>query len=81
MIISHYIFSGRHHYEKALQIRRLIYNDFKTLFDKDDKRSVDIILTPISLGPAPSRYVMEELGPIASCIHDTYTVPVNLVGM
>ena len=69
--------SGRHHYEQALKVRQLIYDDFQTLFDSD---GVDVLLTPASLGPPPSNRVMEDLGPVESSVHDAFTMPVNLAG-
>lgn len=71
------ISSGRHHYEQALKVRQLIYDDFKSLFQ--DK--VDVLLTPVSLGPPPMQKVVEDMGPVESSVHDTFTVPVNLAGI
>ena len=41
---------------------------------------MDVLLTPVSLGPPPSHRAMEDLGPVESSVHDTFTVPVNLAG-
>ena len=71
---------GRHHYDKALQIRRLIFDNFKTIFSESNENSVDMILTPTSLGHASTRSTIEEQGPIESTFQITYTVPVNLAG-
>ena len=77
-IVSHC--SGRHHYDKALQVRQLIHSDFKSVFSSENSKSVDVLLTPVTLGSAPYHSAMRKMGPVNSSIYDTYTVPVNLSG-
>ena len=70
---------GRDYYQQAVRLRRLIHRDFQHAFLPS--QGVDIILTPVSLGPAPSRQHAEQLGPVRSSVYDWYTVPVNLAGV
>lgn len=73
-------FSGRHHYEQALKVRRLILNDFQSLFDNNNENTINVLLMPVSLGAAPTSEYMRELGPVESCVYDSFTVPANLTG-
>ena len=77
--------SGRQYYEQALRVRQLITDDFQKVFSTSSlsstcSPSVDVILTPVSLGPAPLRSEMEKLGPVESSVYDTFSAPVNLSG-
>lgn len=76
-------FSGRHHYEKALRTRRLIYNDFQSVFvgPSSSDPLANVILTPVTLGSAPRQSQMREMGPVQSSVYDSYIAPVNLAGM
>ena len=70
---------GRDYYQQAVRLRRLIHSDFQRAFLPP--QGVDIILTPVSLGPAPTRKHAEQLGPVRSSVYDWYTVPVSLAGV
>ena len=57
-------------------MRRLIFEEFKTLFDNE----VDILLSPTTIGPAPSRGKFLSLAPAEANVYDTFTAPINLCG-
>ena len=60
---------------EALQVRRLIKNDFDSAFKK-----VDIIVGPVS--PTTAFKIGEKSSdPLALYLEDIYTVPVNLAGL
>lgn len=63
------------YYLKALQVRRLIRNDFDHAF-----QSVDVIAGPVCPTPA---FKIGELAsdPLAMYLSDIYTVPANLAGI
>ena len=81
LFLSHQFASGRHHYEKALRVRQMIHNDFKSVFSDNSADSADVLLTPVTLSSAPCQRSMKNMGPVESSIYDTYTVPVNLSGI
>lgn len=70
---------GRDYYQQAVRLRQLIHRDFRQAFLSP--QGVDAILTPVSLGPAPTRLHVEGLGPVRSSMYDWYTVPINLAGV
>ena len=57
-------------------MRRLIYQDFENLLSKH----YDVLITPTTVGPAPSVSSFHQLGPVQSNVYDTFTVPVSLAG-
>ncbi len=63
------------YYVKAQQIRRLIANDFKRVFDE-----VDVLLTPTTPGPAFKAGDLTQ-DPVAMYQQDKFTVPVSLAGL
>ncbi len=63
------------YYLKACKVRRLIHDEFKKAFEKND-----VILMPTTTGIAPK--LGEFLSdPISMYKSDLYTVPINLVGL
>lgn len=77
IISGNYVLSTSHfgeYYQKAQKVRRLIYNDFITAFDK-----VDIILTPTTANfPFP---IENKSDPIDMYNNDLFTVPASLAGL
>lgn len=67
-------------YKKALQIRRLVRDDFKAVFDAASA-SVDVILTPTAPGTAPSLAELQQMDPIHHYVTDIMTIPANLAGL
>ena len=63
------------YYIKAQQIRRLISEDFSSVF-----AGVDVLLTPTSPTPAFSKGQLSD-DPIAMYQQDLYTVPTSLAGL
>lgn len=63
------------YYKKALQVRRLIREDFDAAF-----QSVDLILSPVTPSPA---FKIGELtsDPLAMYLQDIYTLSANLAGI
>ena len=65
------------YYLKAQQIRRLISNDFKTVFE-----DVDVIMGPTSPSTAfKIGELSEDNDPISMYLADIYTISVNLAGL
>ena len=63
------------HYLKAQKVRRLIQNDFFTVFER-----VDAILTPAT--PSDAFAIDEEItDPLTMYLNDIFTVTVNLAGL
>jgi aspartyl-tRNA(Asn)/glutamyl-tRNA(Gln) amidotransferase subunit A len=63
------------YYKKALQVRRLIANDYQQAFEK-----VDILLGPTT--PAPPFRIGEKVGdPVQMYLEDLFTVGANLAGV
>lgn len=63
------------YYEKAAQVRSLIINDFKKVF-----QSVDVVLAPIS--PTPPFLLGEKVNnPLKLYLMDIYTAPASLSGL
>ena len=63
------------YYLQAQKIRRLIANDFKTVFEE-----VDLLLGPTALGPAFEQGSLTA-DPVAMYQQDKFTVPVSLAGL
>ncbi|MGL4462472.1 MAG: amidase family protein, partial [Planctomycetia bacterium] len=63
------------YYVKALQVRRLIKNDFDAAFEK-----VDCIVGPVAPTPAFERGA-KTADPLAMYLEDVYTVSANLAGI
>lgn len=68
------------YYKKALQIRRLVRQDFKSVFE-DPNNAVDVILTPTAPSSAPSIEKLSQMDPIHHYITDIMTIPANLAGL
>jgi aspartyl-tRNA(Asn)/glutamyl-tRNA(Gln) amidotransferase subunit A len=63
------------YYKKALQVRRLIRQDFDRAFEE-----VDLIVGPVT--PTPAFKIGERVDdPLAMYLFDLYTVPTNLAGI
>lgn len=67
------------YYKKALQIRRLVRQDFLDVFHGEN--SVDIILTPTAPSTAPSLAELAKMDPIHHYITDIMTIPANMAGL
>jgi len=63
------------YYRKALQIRRLIQNDYNSAF-----KEVDIIITPTSSRDSPP-LISEKMDPVETYVTDIMTTPANLAGI
>uniref|UniRef100_UPI00358F0AD8 glutamyl-tRNA(Gln) amidotransferase subunit A, mitochondrial isoform X2 n=1 Tax=Myxine glutinosa TaxID=7769 RepID=UPI00358F0AD8 len=64
-------------YKKAQQVRRLILEDFRRVFDT----GVDLMLTPTTLSDAPtSKEFSAEDYCLRSAQHDVFTTPANMAG-
>jgi len=59
------------------KIRRLIYNDFQSIFDE----GIDAILTPTAPSSAFPLNSDINKDPIEMYLNDIFTVPVNLAGL
>ena len=78
ILIGSYVLSAGYYdayYKKALQVRRLIKNDFDNAF-----LNVDVIMTPTTRGPA---FEMGSKGndPIQMYLEDLFTISSNLAGL
>ncbi|MGN6134433.1 MAG: amidase family protein, partial [Aureliella sp.] len=63
------------YYRKALELRRLIYEDYRRAFE-----SVDLILGPVT--PSPAFRIGEKLDdPVQMYLEDLFTVGANLAGI
>jgi aspartyl-tRNA(Asn)/glutamyl-tRNA(Gln) amidotransferase subunit A len=78
IMIGNYVLSSGYYdayYTKALQVRRLIYNDYKEMF-----AGADIFLTPTA--PTPAFKLGEKTAdPLAMYLEDIFTVSANLGGV
>lgn len=77
MIGTYSLSSGYYdaYYNKAMQIRTLVKQDFEKTFS-----SVDVILAPVA--PTPAFKIGEKVNdPLAMYLEDVYTVPINLAGV
>ena len=68
------------YYKKALQIRRLVRQDFKSVFE-DPENAIDVILTPTAPSTAPSIEELSRMDPIHHYVTDIMTIPANLAGV
>lgn len=68
------------YFEKALKVRRLISNDFRTAFSTNDN-GVDVILTPTTLTDAPLYSDFVQNNNRDQCaVQDFCTQPANMAG-
>jgi aspartyl-tRNA(Asn)/glutamyl-tRNA(Gln) amidotransferase subunit A len=76
MIGTYALSSGYYdaYYVKALKVRRLIYQDFETVFKK-----FDIIVSPTT--PTTAFRLGEQSDPLTLYMNDILTVPVNMAGL
>ena len=78
IMIGTYVLSAGYYdayYVKAQQVRTLIANDFKTVFN-----DVDVVLTPTA--PSAAFAKGEKMDdPIAMYLNDVFTVPASLAGL
>lgn len=70
---------------KAMAVRRLIYNDFRSIFGLDQSKSnetVDLLLTPCTLSDAPLYSEFSESSNRDQCaVQDFCTQPANMSGV
>lgn len=64
------------YYTRAQRVRRLIYNDFKTVFGQ-----VDALLVPAAPTPALSYGAMKNMSPLDVYLGDVFTTPASLAGV
>ncbi|KAN0042395.1 hypothetical protein ACTFIV_004959 [Dictyostelium citrinum] len=64
-------------YTKAQKIRRLVSDDFKNVFQGENK--VDILITPTA--PSAAFKQNEKMDPIEVYVNDIMTIPSNLAGL
>lgn len=70
------------YFEKALQVRRLISDDFNNVFRGDENEKIDVILTPTTLTDAPIYQDFVESTNRDQCaIQDFCTQPANMAGI
>ena len=72
---------------KAQRVRQLVAQDFKSVFEHDNNGgcvesdvSVDVIITPTTMGCAPSIRNAAESGGLEEYVNDVFTVPASLAG-
>jgi aspartyl-tRNA(Asn)/glutamyl-tRNA(Gln) amidotransferase subunit A len=79
ILIGTYVLSAGYYdayYRKAQQVRALIAQDFRNVFD----RGVDLVFTPTT--PAPAFKAGEKLDdPVQMYLNDIFTVTANLAGL
>jgi aspartyl-tRNA(Asn)/glutamyl-tRNA(Gln) amidotransferase subunit A len=66
------------YYKKALQIRRLVSDDFKNVFEN---LRVDVLLTPTAPTTAPALDELENIDPVTLYLNDVMTIPANMAGI
>jgi len=64
------------YYMRAQRVRRLIYDDFKKVFEQ-----VDVLLTPAAPTPALSYEAMKNMSPVDVYLGDVFTTPSSLAGV
>jgi aspartyl-tRNA(Asn)/glutamyl-tRNA(Gln) amidotransferase subunit A len=73
------------YYKKALEIRRLVLNDFKTVFrSKENPSGVDVLLTPTapsSAGELKNALEKTKQNPVDLYLMDVMTIPANMAGI
>ena len=78
IILGTYVLSAGYkdaYYNKAMQVRELVRNDFEEAFE-----SVDVIITPTT--PTPAFKIGEKTkDPLQMYLADIFTVPLNLAGL
>ena len=76
MIGTYALSSGYYdaYYSQAQKLRRLISNDFDTVFTE-----CDVLMGPTTPGPAFAQGSTDD--PITMYLNDIYTIPVNLAGL
>ncbi len=77
ILIGTYVLSAGYYdayYIKAQQVRRLIQQDFLTVFDQ-----VDALLTPST--PTAAFALGEKMDAVSMFLNDVFTVPANLAGI
>jgi aspartyl-tRNA(Asn)/glutamyl-tRNA(Gln) amidotransferase subunit A len=79
ILLGTYVLSAGYYdayYYKALQVRELIKQDFKKVFDS----GVDVVLTPTT--PAPAFKIGEKIDdPVTMYLADIFTTPANIAGI
>lgn len=78
IMIGNYVLSSGYYdayYTKALKVRRLIYNDYKEMFQR-----ADVFLTPAAPTP-PFKIGEKSSDPLAMYLADIFTVSANLGGV
>src|SRR5213596_2480379 len=79
VLVGTYVLSSGYHdayYRKAQQMRALIAQDFRNVFD----RGVDLVFTPTT--PTPAFKAGEKIDdPVAMYLSDIFTVTANLAGL
>lgn len=83
ILVGNYFLLTRNYdkyFVKALKLRRLIYNDFKKVFNGED--SVDLLLTPTTLSDAPLYEDFSSKHNRDQCAFQDYcTQPANMAGV
>lgn len=70
------------YFEKALRVRRLISDDFRNVFDDDEREKVDVLLTPTTLTDAPIYQDFVKSTNRDQCaVQDFCTQPANMAGI
>ncbi len=64
------------YYLRAQRVRRLIYNDFMTVF-----KEVDALLVPSAPTPALSLDAIQQMDPVDVYLGDVFTTPASLAGL
>lgn len=64
------------YYLRAQRVRRLIYNDFKQVF-----QTVDALLAPAAPTPALTYEAMKNMSPVDTYLGDVFTTPASLAGL
>ena len=77
IMLGTYVLSAGYYdayYKRALQVRRLIKNEFDRAFE-----SCDVILGPTA--PTPAFRIAEKQDPLSMYLNDVYTVNANIAGI
>lgn len=77
LIVFSFISNYSKYYLQAAKVRRLLCNDFKSVFES----GIDLLLTPVTLtGPIPySKYILVD-NREHNAVDDFCTQPVNMAG-
>lgn len=78
IMTGNYVLSSEHYqeyYQKALDLRQMLRNQFTEIFDK-----IDVILSPVSCIPA---YALQDPAPSVVEMYniDIFTIPANIAGL